>query len=177
MEGNDDFFFDKNDVDVKGPIFVGNDEYWVRFIDLTERWTNHLWTRSKVPLIGFKTVSKDYRSVWALRTGRENNSLHYSIGETYSVDEEKFLENGCGFFFSPQLKKALNYAENGAKTLLVVVHGLLLIKNCWDDICASNLTIVKELSSEEMRLLNQDVHKPSAFWNGFKWNSQNNMEI
>ena len=166
-ECNNDFFFDNNDSGVKGPIYIGPDTYWLKYEDITEQWPNHYRSRLKKPLVGFKTVSKDGQSVCS---PYQDATFYYSIGETYSVDEEEMLEGvRSGFYFSPFLTKALNYVKKDERILLVVASGLVFVKNAWDDLSTSNLTIVKELSHEEIDLLNPPIHKPAAWWNGYRW--------
>lgn len=174
-EGNEEFFFNKSDAGVEGPIMVDQNIYWLKYEDVTEQWPNHYWARLKAPIVGFKAVSKDYGSVWLSRNNYsfENCPRSYLIGETYSVDERKMLEGSeKGFYFSPSLAKAMNYVKKDERLLLVAASGLIFVKNSWDDLAASALTIVKELSKEEIDLLNPTVHVPKAFWNGYRWESR-----
>ena len=162
-EGNEDFFFAKDDKDAS-PVYVGRRTYWLRFEDITEQWANHYWTKLKKPLIGFKAVSKKGTPIF---TSKQADPIYYSVGETYSVDEEKMIASvEKGFFFSPFISKALSYVKKDERVFMVVATGLVFIKNNWDDLCASNLTIVKELTREEINLLNPPNHKPATLYNG-----------
>ena len=165
-EGNEDFFFAKDDKDAS-PVYVGRRTYWLRFEDITEQWANHYWTKLKTPLIGFKAVSKNGAPIF---TSKQANPIYYSVGETYSVDEKKMLANvENGFFFSPFIGKALSYIKKDEIVFMVVATGLVYIKNSWDDLCSSNLTIVKEVSQKEIIQLNPSISKPKALCNGHKW--------
>ncbi len=168
-ENNEDFFFDKNEIGAK-PVRVGQCTHWLKFEDITEQWPNHYWTRLKTPLVGFKTVSKNGQSLFV---PKQDEPCCYVIGETYSIDERKMLAGEKnGIFFSPEIDKALSYVKKDEKVFLVVAAGLVFIKNNWNDLCSSKLTIVRELSQEDIDLLTPSIHKPAVLWNGYAWTLQ-----
>lgn len=172
-ENNDDFFFGKGDTGAR-PVYTGKGTYWIKYNDISERWENHYWTRLKTPLIGFKAVSKNGQSLFV---SKQDEPSQYSVGETHFVDEKKMLAGEkSGFFFSSEINKALSYVKKDEKVLLVVATGLVFIKNNWDDLCSSKLTIVRELSREDIELLTPSIHKPAALWNGFTWELQTEIE-
>ncbi len=165
-EGIEDYFFDNNTTGAI-PVYTRRGTHWIKYEDVTDQWTNHYWTRLKAPLVGFKAVSKNGEPIF---TSKQTDSIHYSVGETYSVDEKKMLANvENGFFFSPFIGKALSYIKKDEIVFMVVATGLVYIKNSWDDLCSSNLTIVKELSQKEIIQLNPSISKPKALCNGHKW--------
>lgn len=172
-ENNDDFFFGKGDTGAR-PVYTGKGTYWIKYNDISERWENHYWTRLKTPLIGFKAVSSNGEPIF---TSYQTEPICYTIGQSYIADETKMIED-CkgGFYFSPFITKALNYKERDGRVLLVVASGLIFIKNSWDDLCSSKLTIVRELSREDIELLTPSIHKPAALWNGFTWELQTEIE-
>ena len=172
-ERNENFFYDKCEKGVK-LVRVNKKVYWIKYEDITERWPNHYWTRLKIPLVGFKTVSSNGESIF---TSYQTEPICYTIGQSYIADETKMIED-CkgGFYFSPFITKALNYKERDGRVLLVVASGLIFIKNSWDDLCSSKLTIVRELSREDIELLTPSIHKPAALWNGFTWELQTEIE-
>lgn len=155
-EKDNSFFFHK-DSDAQGPFLVGKKEYWLKYLDITQRWPNHLYLRTKEPIIGFKTVNHDGSPVLG-----DNDSGPYFVGETYTKDEKEMLEKtGNGFFFSPSISKALFYKKNASnKVFLVVAWGLIFIKNKWCDLCASNLSVIKELSSKEIKMFSPSIKLP-----------------
>lgn len=172
-ERNEDFFYDKCEKGVK-LVRVNKKVYWIKYEDITEQWTNHYWTRLKTPLIGFKAVSKNGQSLFV---SKQDEPSQYSIGETHFVDEKKMLAGEkSGFFFSSEINKALSYVKKDEKVFLVVATGLVFIKNNWNDLCSSKLTIARELSREDIELLTPSIHKPAALWNGFTWELQTEIE-
>ena len=165
-ENNEDFFFDKNEIGAK-PVHVGQCTHWLKYEDVTEQCPDHYWTRLKTPLVGFKTVSINGQSLFV---SKQDEPCCYVIGETYSIDERKMLAGEKnGIFFSPEIDKALSYVKKDKKVFLVVAAGLVFIKNNWNDLCSSKLTIVRELSQEDIDLLTPSIHKPAVLWNGYAW--------
>ena len=164
-EHNRDFFFEETEDSNATPILIEGKYYWIKYEDLTETWPNHYRTKTKKPLIGFKAVNLDGSSVLPSK----GKNCSYQVGETYSIDEATMLADTSGFYFSPQLDKALSYGLSDKKVLLVVASGLVFIKNSWDDLAAQTLTIVREISKEEIFLLNPTIHEPKACWNGENW--------
>lgn len=166
-EGNN-FFFDRDDDGVNQQVCINGVIYYLKAEDLTESWENHYWTKTKKPLVGFKTIRKDGQPVV---TSYKSDIPHYEVGRTYLTDEKNMLSMTGGYYFSQQLQKALCYSNKGTITCMVVASGLILIKNQWDDMCAQNMTIVRKLTKHEINLLSPTINKPLAFWNGDSWDS------
>lgn len=167
-EGTDVFFFDQNDIGVNSHVLIEGKFYWLKCKDISEAWPNHYWTKTRKPIVGFKTITKDGKSVVPTQS---NRAMYYEIGKQYSVDEATMLDEINGFFFSQQLEKALYYEKEGTQTCMVVASGLILIKNRWDDMCAQNLTLVRKLTKNDIKLLTPTIEVPIAFWNGTNWDS------
>ncbi len=168
QEKNDSFFFARQDVGVNSHVLIDGTFYWLKCKDITEICGNHLWVRTKRPMIGFKTITKDGKSVVSTYL---DESFTYSMGQTYSVSEEKMFNDNKGFFFSPQLRKALSYASDDTYTYVVIAYGLMMITNRWDDLRAQNLTIVRRLTRQDIKLMSPEANGPKGFWNGYDWDS------
>jgi len=162
------FFFPEDD-DYSHPVIVDGVEYHLRYEDRTDTWLNHFFLRTRKPILGFKGVTKDNRSSYA---DEKKDERRYVCGETVITDEIDMLEldtGSYGCYFSQDVDKALGYAKNGGKLLLVVASGLIYVKNHWNDLAASKLTVVRELTKEEIDLLHPDIHTPKYIWNGKHW--------
>ena len=168
LEKNYDFFFDKEDEGVNAYVWIDNDFYFLKSEDISAQWGNHYWTKAKIPIVGFKTIAKNGKSVLPSYVDAD---LTYEIGGHYSVSEETMLQEMKGFYFSQQLQKALSYATKDTITCMVVVTGLIFIKNQWNDMCAQNMTIVGKLTQSDIKKLCPSVNAPKAFWNGIGWDS------
>lgn len=166
QEGNDIFFFDQSDKEVNSHVLIDGEFYWLKREDISETWRNHYWTKTKKPIVGFKTIRKDGKSVVPTHSDR---IMCYEIGKQYSIDEATMLDKVNGFYFSQQIEKALYYAKEDTQTCMVVASGLILIRNSWDDMCAQNLTIVRKLTKSDIMLLSPAIELPKAVWNGLHW--------
>ena len=163
------FFFPEDD-EHSHPVMVDYKEYHLRYEDKTEMWHNHFFLRTRKPILGFKGVTKECKSLYA---AEKNDERRYVCGETIITDETDILNpektSSWGCFFSQDIEKALCYAKNGGKLLLVVASGLIFVKNNWYDLAASNLTIVTELTEEEISRLQPLIHTPKYLWDGKQW--------
>lgn len=167
-EGEASYFYSPTEENVNGHVIIDGLDYWLKARDLTDHWANHYWARIKRPIVGFKSVNSDGSSIWPAR----GEKTVFSVGKTYSVTENDMLSNpGKGYFFSPKIEKALNYGKEDRRVFLVVASGLLFVKNSWDDLCSSTLTIIRELTKDEIHLLWPVVESPKAYWNGQNWSS------
>lgn len=161
------FFFPEDDASAQ-PVMVDYKEYYLRYEDRTDQWPNHYFLRTRKPIVGFKGVTRAYKSSYAA----EKNGGRYACGESVITDEIDMLKlntGSYGCYFSPDIEKALYYARNGGKLLLVVAFGLVFVKNHWNDLAASKLTVVRELTKEEIDLLHPDIHMPKYIWKGKQW--------
>lgn len=167
--GMDDYYlFDKSDDGVY-PVCIDGKMYYVKYEDVSKRWPGHYWLRAKRPIIGFKAVSASGGSVMIEPT---NPEVTYKVGEEYSFDEDRMLnEHDFGSFFSPSLLKAKSYVKAGYKICLVAASGLIFVKNNWNDLAASRLSIVRKLTNEDIKRLMIKCDNPRGFWNGYGWDS------
>lgn len=168
VEKDDAFFFPEAD-EKAHPVVVDGDEYHLCYEDITEEWTNHYWVRARRPIIGYKGVSKNYKSTYG---SEKYDNRQYKAGETVITEERLMLDSdvpGNGCFFSPDVEKALSYVRDGGKLLLVAASGLIFVKNRWNDLAASSLTIVREITKEEVSLLRPATYTPKYMWGGKRW--------
>ncbi|MBR4655767.1 MAG: hypothetical protein IKO68_04140 [Oscillospiraceae bacterium] len=171
-ENENRFFFSECDTTTPKTVIVDGDEYWLQYKDITDQCTNHYWVRTRKPIIGFKGVDCNSFSVYP---HKGKTRRRYEVGQTITINEEKMLDSGKEYtFFSPRLEKALIYAGKKGKVFLVVAYGLIYVKNTWYDLSASNLSIVKELTAEEISLLQPQIYSPKWAWNGRYWENYSN---
>ena len=167
-EGETSYFYLPTEENVNGHVIIDGMDYWLKVQDLTDQWANHYWARIKRPIVGFKSVNSDGSSIWPAR----GQKTFYSVGKTYSVTEKAMLNSPIkGHFFSPNIEKALTYGEENRRVFLVVASGLIFVKNSWDDLGSSTLTIISELTKKEIHLLRPVKEAPKAYWNGQSWSS------
>lgn len=163
-----DFFYDPDEEDVT-PLTLDNQVYYVKAKDITKKWPNHYYLRARRPLLGFKAVREDGSSVMSRL---KNPSRRYKVGEVYNTEEDDILNSdGSPIFFSLSYEKACSYLQAGYKMFLIVASGLIFIKNNWDDMGASSLLVLKELSLDEMNNIGKYVYVPRIFWIGGRWDS------
>ena len=171
-EKNESFFYKKGEDGADTQVIIEGISYWLKAEDITEKWPNHYWTKTKKPLIGFKTIKKNGEPI--LPSSREPLII-YKIGNTYSYKEKEMIEGPRGYYFSLQLEKALQYyynREEEADIFLVVAWGLIFIKNEWNDMGAQNLKFVRRLTKKDIALLSPTVYEPKAIWTGEGWASK-----
>lgn len=158
-EQDNQYFYSETDQDVLGPFVIGGKEYYVKCFDSTESWPNHYWVRTKHPIIGFKAISADGTSALYQKVPTSipyASERRYREGQTYHITDKEYLCGaGKGFFFSPTVSKALQYykSNQASKMCLVAASGIVFVKNSWDDLCASRLTIIEMLSEEAIQLI------------------------
>lgn len=156
------FFFSESDKDADGPYVVGGKEYYVRYFDSTESWQNHYWVKTKHPIIGLKAINADGTPAILQKCPSSESYVskrRYKEGKIYRKTDKEFLsKDGNGFFFSPTISKAQHYYNSNqtSKMCLVAASGIIFVKNSWDNLCASKLTIIEILSEEAMQLTFKD---------------------
>lgn len=167
-EHAEDYFYENTDQGVF-PVLIDGTIRYVMVEDITKHWSDHLWLRSRRPIIGFKAVSKDGGSVMH----KPKDPLYkYIVGKEYHFCEDDMINDmKLGPFFTPSYRKAYSYWGKDCRMLLVAASGLIFVKNNWDDMAASSLRIIRELTNEDMEKIDIDSYEPRGFWTGECWSS------
>ncbi len=121
---------------------------------------------------GYKVFNSD----WACR------GFQYAVGQTYEMDGEISCCNR-GFHFCTDLKDCFNYYKFDPNNKVAVIKASGLIITNGNKSCTNKITIVEEISWEEvLRLVNtgkscsglcNSGNRNSGDWNSGDWNSGN----